>query len=563
MLLKETVAVKKFALLTLAVFACLAPAASASAAESKPVVVVTFSGYDQLKADLDFIGQISDNPELGNSLEGLVALLTQLQGLVGLDKSKPWGLAISTDGLDLQNIAFLPVNDLKKLLGVLVGIVGPPEDKGEHVQIRVNGAPVFIKSEKGWAFLAMDPEHLANLPKDPQAIFGTLTKDYDLAVRVNVQNVPEPYRDRAISEIKRGMQQGLERKDDETDAQYQTRVNIMETQVEQLTQLIKDLDALTLGWAIDGKARRAILDFSLTAIAGSQMAKQSVVEIIPSRFAGFLSPDTLFNAHCATKQKAADVTQSVAMLNSLRSSIADAITNDDDLPTDQEKETVKKLATQLLDVIEATLKQGVIDGGLLVTPTAPFTIAGGLGVVGGDTLESAFKQAVDLGKKKADAPKAAFDVAKYQSVNFHTLKGPWPENDDADAEDIENMKAALGDELELTAGFSKDAIYFALGPDGVGAIKKVIDGSAGAAKADLPLQMNLAMGRVLDFLAEQDPDNPVLGICADTLEKGKDKIHLTSRMVPNGSMMRIEIEEGVLRVLGVGARAAQGAMGPR
>ncbi len=77
--------------------------------EMKPLIVVSLSNYQEMIDDLDFVGQVSGTPDMGKGLEGLLSLVTQGQGLVGLDKKKPWGLAASTDGVSFQILGFLPI----------------------------------------------------------------------------------------------------------------------------------------------------------------------------------------------------------------------------------------------------------------------------------------------------------------------------------------------------------------------------------------------------------------------------------------------------------------------
>ncbi len=541
----------------------LAPASAIAAAPGvKPVLVVTFSGYDRLHEDLEFIGQLSNQPELANSLDGIVALVTKFQGPVGLDKRRPWGVAVSTDGVELQNLGFLPVTDVKKLLALFADSIGNPEELDDSIlKISANGAPVFIKQDKGWAFIAMSREELANLPADPKAIFGTLTTDYDIGIRANVQNVPEDYRNKAIAEIQRGMQSGMERNDDETDEQYEARVKMMQQQVDRLIQMFKELNELTIGWAIDGKKRSAYLDVTMTAVPGTKLAQSAAqTTIVPSRFGGFLIPAAMANANFAYKEPQDEIENGMAMLKSLRTTLSSGIDDSDDLQTPEEKVKVKGLMNQVMDVVEATFKKGVMDGGAVIDGEGPFTIAGGLGVDGGDKLEAAFKESLSMTKGK-DAPAIQLNVANHKGVNFHSLKGPWPESEDDDPEQTEQMKAFLGDELELTAGFSKDSVYIAIGPEGVSTIKKVIDGSAASAKPTVPFQLNIALSPIVNFAAEQDENNPVLGIAADSLEGGKDKVHITSQVIPNGAMMRMEFEEGVLKVIGVMIQAAQAGIG--
>ncbi|HWB00085.1 MAG TPA: hypothetical protein VG713_16440 [Pirellulales bacterium] len=521
-------------------------------ADMKPMVVVAFSGYNELHKDLEYIGKISDVPELGNSLDGMIALLTQFQGLVGLDKSKPWGAAVSSDGQIFQTVAFLPVTDTKKLLGALQGMVGEPQDAGDGVQqIRAGAMPLFLKEKNGWAFIAQMPDQLADLPADPQTLISSLTKTYDLAVRINAQNIPQQFRDLAINQIKLGMQSGLDRQADETDAQYQVRVKLMQQQIDQLVQLINELDELLIGWAIDAQNRLAFLDISMTAVPGSKLAANAAAaSVIKSKFTGFLeNEDAVIDAHVASKQGDQDIATTVATIQSLKSSVFDSIDKSDDLK-DDEKPVIKKAVEETFESIEATAKKGVIDGGMVIVGEGPFTIVAGGSVEKAGKLESAFRQAMSVAKRQPDAPEVEYDVDKHAGVTFHSISGPWP--DDAD----ENVKQVLGDDIEITVAFGEDRVFVALGEDGVDTIKDVIDDSQSAEQSKLPFELDVWVKPILEYSAEQQPDNPILKLIADTLGD-EDGIHLTSRMIPNGALARLEFDEGVLKAIGTAANAAK------
>ena len=75
----------------IAVVAMLFATAQANAQAAKPVVVVSFAGYDELMADIDFVGQISGIPGLSaQTIDQQVKMVTQGQGFKGLDKKRPW-----------------------------------------------------------------------------------------------------------------------------------------------------------------------------------------------------------------------------------------------------------------------------------------------------------------------------------------------------------------------------------------------------------------------------------------------------------------------------------------
>ncbi len=46
-----------------------------AAAELKPVVAVSFSGYSELKADVEAFGKLAGRPELAQLLEGMMAMV--------------------------------------------------------------------------------------------------------------------------------------------------------------------------------------------------------------------------------------------------------------------------------------------------------------------------------------------------------------------------------------------------------------------------------------------------------------------------------------------------------
>ena len=109
----------------------------------KPVVVVSLAGYDELMSDVDFLGQVTGLPMLSATMvEQSLNMATQNQGLKGLDKKKPWGGAVMTDGADFRFVVFAPVSDVKALVEAFAG---PPfgfsaTDAGNGV-VQVQGPP--------------------------------------------------------------------------------------------------------------------------------------------------------------------------------------------------------------------------------------------------------------------------------------------------------------------------------------------------------------------------------------------------------------------------------------
>ncbi len=112
--------------------------AALRAAEFEPHIVVSVTGYDELKADLRYVGTLLGNPQLPDALEGLILLNTRGQGLMAIDRAKRWGVALQPGteavlaGKEMNEAAsavvVMPVPNLKRLLTAMEGLVGVAEE---------------------------------------------------------------------------------------------------------------------------------------------------------------------------------------------------------------------------------------------------------------------------------------------------------------------------------------------------------------------------------------------------------------------------------------------------
>lgn len=532
----------------------------------KPVVVVSFSGYAELKRDLEYLGTTSGNPDMAKSLEALLSLFTQGQGLAGLDQDKPWGAAASLPegGIGQPNVlAFLPVSDLQKLLGSLAQIAGEPVDKGDGVlEIKRDANSVFVKEQGGWAFVAQTPDALGKLPADPLKILGGLEKQYDLAVRVNIQNIPQALRDFATDAIKAQVEKGLQQAqndDDEDGEQSKLQAQIARNQMQTLADAINDLDQITLGWSIDGEGKRVFIDMDMTALEDSDTAEQlATVANSASQFAGFMIPEALLTLHMNSVVGEPDIEQSMAMLGDLRTNIMDSIDEDEDLPDEGAKDVVKELVGEVLDVAEATLKEGRLNAGLAVVGEGPLTVVAGGLVADGEQLDKIAKKLVKLAESEPNLPDVELDVEEHEGVKFHTVKLPVP-----DDENSEKLKELFGDEVLVTLGFGPKSLYVGIGDDGLETIKSVIDKSTAAASTEFPpMEITVSLAPIFKLASQQEDSNPSFAMLAESLkEGGTDHLKIKVQPIENGVQYRIEGEEGIIKLIGSAAKLATAAGG--
>lgn len=535
------------------VAAVLLPAAAplAARAETKPVAVLSLAGYDALMSDLNFLGELSGTPQLAQSVEGILALVTRAQGLVGLDKTKPIGAAVSlNEGGGPTPLVFVPVTDADKLLDALQGLVPTVEDLGDgYSRLKpANGPAIVMKEADGWAFLSTTQENLEDLPSDPAKLLGDLAEKYDVALRLNVQNVPEPFVQMAVQQMQAGAQAGLRRLPDEDDDTYRLRKEFAETYLNQMTQVVEEVDQITFGFAIDSQSRSSYLDVSLTVKEDGKLAEQIAAAAKGgqgTKFAGFADESAVANLHFAAPIMKEDEAVLLDAVEAARKEATKKIDDSDDLDDAAVKQAVQEMVGQVFDVAEATIRSGRINGGALLVGDGPFEFVVGGMVVDAKKLEGVVKRAVDMFGQAPEFPAVKLNAAEHDGVTFHTVKLPDLDDD---------ARKILGDDVVVALGFGKDRVILAIGEDPVETAADVLDESRQSKKLP-PMQLQVKLGPLVKIGAESDDDNREL---ADMLvrlleESEQDHVNVTSDFIPRGSRMRIEIEEGVLEAFGKAA----------
>ena len=446
-------------------------------------------------------------------------------------------------------VGFVGSTDLKALLGSLP--LPPPTDKGNGAfEIMSPYGPIRIVQQGAWAIFTNDAELLKSVPADPTQLLGGLEKEYGAAIRLNMQNVPAETRDQFIGIMKFSAEAGLQKKPGEEDSDFEMRKGATEAILKGIEKIAHDLDQLTVGLAIDTEGKSVHADVAITFVAGSEMAKAANEKTSgKSDFAGFLLPGAAFNFNLSEKLGPDDIASLSEMLKTSRTKVQAQLEKDPSLSDEATKKAAKDLVDQLFDIGDAAAKSGKLDAGaaLMLDPKA-LTFAAGGAVPDGAAVEKAFRKFVELGKVDPNFPPVKFDVEKYKDVRFHTMAIPM--NDP-------QGKQFFGETLDVYLVVGEHSAYVAFGKGSIDLLKKVIDKSAADVTETLPpFQANVALTPIVDFVNTVQPGNPAVGMISQILAgtAGKDHLKIHTKTVENGGIVRIEAEEGVLKVFGMAAK---------
>lgn len=552
--------------------------AVADAANYQPLATYSVASYEELAADLKYVGEISGNPNLVQGLEGLITFATGGKGVQGLDKSRPWGAVLQVDAdaaaqalmspqETFRAVVFVPVTDLKALLDALRGIIGMAEDVGGGTfQVGQPGQPpMFVKQVGTWAFLAPAAEMLGDVPADPSTLTASLSDKYDVAFRLNAANIPPQLRDMVLMQLNRALEMQMMRQPGEDAAAFAGRTFGARIAAGMVQTILQELEQVTMGFCLDHNSGRTFVDMAVAAKSGTKAAANfaSLAQTTTS-FAGMFQPDAVLASRCSgniSQQYAAEMKQLMAAVRT------QALANIErqGQPAAQAA-LAKQLLGQLMDVVEATVGRGRFDMAfsLLAAPDA-LTMLAGCSVAETAKLEDAVKQLVQVAQSENPqvAQMVQLNAETVQQVNLHKLNVPIP----PDQEDRDQLVQLIGETAEVVVGFGPEGVYLALGRNATAQLKQAIAQSASQASQTVPpMQVSVDLGNLAALVSQvgDEQSKAQMGILAALLAPAgpKDHITLVASGIPNGVQLRLELEEGILKAVGGLGQAIGGIESP-
>lgn len=542
------------AILAISLAAAVSPIA-AKAQSSDQVALITVSSFEEIAKDVNFVAQLIDKPEVSQQFAMMSFMVAQ-----SLDKSKPVGIAVFAEGEDLGVLAMVPVTNTDQILQLLKTLEIPIQEGDDGVmEVTVQGQTVFAKAQNGWILVAQKPEQLATAPADPGKLISSLADTYDIGARIYVQNIPADLRAKAINGLKEGIESGLAREENESDAQYELRKSITLKQIDGFEQALQEMDELTIGWSLDSAEVKTYFDFIFTAVPGSKLAQQTAAYAeAKTDFAGFYQPDAAAMLSFSSSMAKEEIDQAMEVLSGLRTQLMNQIENEADLPDEKAEEVVKSAVGDIYDAFVDTIKHGKVDGGavLLLAPDAMTLVAGGL-CTAPEKVTAGLKKLEALAEDEPDFPGIQWDADNHGGLSFHTMQIPIPSDD----EDAKKAKVLFGDELEVAIGTGNQNLFLAIGRDAVTHCKKIIDTSKeNPGKAIAPMELSISLGQIMTTIAAIEADPVVVKIAEELKSKATDQDHvrITATVIGNGIQYRILAEEGILQAIGTAVKMQAG-----
>ncbi len=526
--------------------------------DSQPAVVISLSSIDEQMADIDYLANAAGEA-IGQS-SGFLKM--QMQGFLrGVDTTQPLGavLYFDEDSPEPIMVGFVPVKNLDDLLNTLSGFAEIDEDGDDITIIPDNGQPLTVREKEGYAFVSDNKAAIDRAPEDPATLIGEVGGKYNFAARIFPQRVPENLRNQALDLIRQGYEQQLQMLDQAEPLQAELQRKQFEMQMAQMESLIHETEELVVGFAADQNAQALYFDMTMTGLDGSKLAQRvdMAKQAGPSQFAGFKMDGAAFTANMVNKLTEDDVEQYSKLVGELRETAIDQIAEEGNLQGEQ-LELVEALLNDMFDVMEDTLRTGNMDvGAVMKTDGGTLNFAAGMYAVSGEKLEDALRRLAEAAKQDpeaADVVEFHFDAKRQGGVAFHEIDIRIPE-------DEEEASQVLGDTLKIVVGIGDKKLYLAGGSDPMALLDQAMNASAqsSALESGTMMEWNIYLTPILRFAAGIDGAEMVAPLADKLDEVGRDRIQIVSRCIKNGLQTRLEIQDGILALIGVAAEQLQGA----
>lgn len=496
-------------------------------AQPEPLAVMSIQSVDGVLNRLRYLGKLAGQDDVIDQVDGILKAQLGDGGFkgAGIDDQKPLGAVVlmPSGGLTPGVIGLIPITSEKDFVGTLerFNITLENGEGGTRYLQTPDGQKLYVKFADGYALASNDASALGRLA-NPAAALERVARASFVAAQVNLNVIPNGFKDLAVMQIDQQLDKEKNKREGESEAEFQGRQAGMKLARNAFVSLIKDSSTISLHADVNPTQHRFHVDLDLAAKSGTTLATQmNAFGQARSKFAGMGS-----NA-------AASFCFQLPLPKEIRDGFGQLVDKVFQEALDKEKSIVKKaVAEKVFKVLEPTLKADTID--VAVAMPGPlddgkFGLVFAMQVKDGKTIEQLVKDFINEAPEK-DRKNVQLDLPGVGEVKLHKIT--------PDEKPDQTAERVFGGN-DVWVAFRNDAVFAALGKHGGEQIKRAV-GSLNQPTSG-PTPPMLAQAR-LKGLATLEQDNPErVGKAAKDAfaESGQDVVQLS---LQGGESLRLHFE---------------------
>lgn len=503
----------------------------------RPLVVVSAASVDRLLEDVETVAVSADRRDLFETLKGLLANVGNFEGA---DRTKPAGVFVFLSGglpPKPEPVGFVPVANAETFLKTIA--FGPIRTKpvegkaGRHELVGPEGS-AFLQFQGAHAFIAPKGVSLDRTFPDPQTMTAELAAKYDLAARVDLGAIPEGLKSLALGMIRtraEADQQKAAQKPNATADEIRLQKEMSDTAVEAIESAVKSGKEIVLGLEVNRTSKTATLE------------ARFVTESKGTAPAAAAAPVSGFSADPASP---GGLTLSYTVPEKRRAVLRDLADQVEKQALAKAKPDDAALLARLFGPFKATIEAGRLDLAVQFVGSAPgpLTLVGGLRMADAEPFGEVLPELVQKLSSHPQIASAETNAIEAGGVRLHRLTGRSASSND---------DRLFGPKPGLLLGSGRDALWFAVaGKANGGEVKDFI---AKGAKGSPPdgLHVTFSAGTWVAMSPQAGQEDAKAKLLRDAFIRGKDRFTVDLTGTPTGPLLKVTVEEGYLRLIGLTA----------
>lgn len=494
--------------------------------------IISVRSFDAFRRGLVYLARISGEPAAVATFDGMLSSFTRGKGLQGLDTTRPFGVAfVSPGGTDSLPLAFVPVADQDKFTRLLHGL-------GRGVPL-IGGQP--HKLSERWFLVGPALRQLSGPAPDPDRVVSRLAREYDVAFSAKFGQLPWPLKQRILGTLDQYAALASARRRGDSASEAAGRKAGAQMARWAFQQFLDDAEEVVFGLRLSPQARKLVLDLSIVARQGSDLAVMTRSLTRGSGRFGKLVDTSSFGGLAVSVSLSGESKQALLSLfpsTGKRGSAGMLASRSGGVSGSA---GLSRGLSEFLEGMRKTVETGAVDISVVVRgiPPGPLALVGGARLANPRDIESWFQKYARSARQSGESLGFELNKAKYRGARIHEFR-PRISDDD--------LKASFGHEAKIHLAFTRQSGYVAFGGDSLGAVKWALDRVEGRQLlpgSGSPIVFETNVGSWLDIFSAVEPE--LAGLRAYLT--GGDRFRVRVERIPNGQRVRVELEEGILRLL--------------
>lgn len=518
----------------------------------QPIATIAVASVERLRTDIKHVMDVVDRADIYEAME---AALENVGDLKGMDQTKPVGAMIFLRAgfpPTPEVIGFIPVDDISDLTKTIeLGPVLTKKVDENRYEIIGERGEFHVLLQHGFGFVTANPDLLENGFSNPAKLTRGLTSKFDIAASLNLDSIPSAMRDLFMTFVKAQANAEMQQRDDEPDGVYKLRRAQSENTLRGLTQVMDELEKLTIGFDANPEDSTLAVEIILDAQEDSVLAKQMKrMNSKRSYFDSLVTEDAPLTFSASFPIEAPDQETNKLALEGLEEILAI------ELADGSEGESSSAIKS-MFEALQKTNSEGHLNLFLqFYGEPKGFVVVGGMKVEDGQNMAAGMKELLAKLQEDADIEIGTIelDYDTHRDIAFHYLGAKQVD---------EGGRRMFGDRVGVYAGVGRKTLWFAVGGDAaLEKTKELMDklvedkGSRSRAKRP-PFQLVFNMRQWLGL----DEDGE--GISHDAFADGGDRLAVDIRPTDDGMRIKVNMEAGFVRLIGMGAARRYDRRGER